>query len=165
MAVKVDIKDFPKVFKKYGKGLNNQFQLIVVEALIHAIPDLVQNSPVDTGHYASSWDIDFEKGKYASLGNHAPHAPIIEFGARPFTPPLPPLLAWAKRVLKDPSQPPNYSSEVWALAKGTQKKIAEVGMQPKHILTNEIPKIIQNIEKRVKGMELDPAKVKRPTDE
>jgi hypothetical protein len=54
-------------------------------------------------------------------------------------------LEWAKRVLQDPSQPPDYSPDVWALAKGTQKKIANVGIAPKHVLQNALPFIIENI--------------------
>lgn len=109
-----------------------------------SIPDLVAASPMDTGLYAQSWDFTVnEKG--VILGNYAPHAPIIEHGARPFTPPIRPLLAWAKRVLRDPSQPPNYSDEVWKLAIGTQKKIAREGMKPQKVMENMIPTIIENI--------------------
>jgi hypothetical protein len=109
-----------------------------------SIPYLVENSPVDTGLYAQSWD--FKKEEWgAVLGNYAPHSPMIEYGARPFTPPLKPLLAWAKRVLQDPSQPPNYSSDVWRLAKYTQSKIAREGMKPRAVMENAIPQIIENI--------------------
>lgn len=109
-----------------------------------SIPDLVKESPVDTGLYAQSWDMTVTE-KNVLLGNTAPHAPIIEYGARPFVPPIKPLLEWAKRVLKDPSQPPDYSSEVWALAKGTQAKIAKEGMKPQKVLENMLPTIIENI--------------------
>lgn len=109
-----------------------------------SIPDLVKASPVDTGLYAQSWDFTAnERG--VILGNYAPHAAVIEYGARPFTPPIKPLLEWAKRVLKDPSQPPEYSDRVWALAKGTQKKISEQGMKPQKVMENAIPTIIENI--------------------
>ena len=109
-----------------------------------SIPDLVAASPVDTGLYAQSWDMTVTE-KNILLGNTSPHSPIIEDGARPFTPPIKPLLEWAKRVLRDGSQPPNYSNEVWALARGTQKKISEQGMKPRKVLSNMIPSIIENI--------------------
>lgn len=115
-----------------------------VLGIAKAIPELVEKSPVDTGLYAQSWD--FTETEFGAIvGNYAPHAPIIENGARPFTPPIGPLLAWAKRVLRDASHPPDYSSDVWALAKGTQKKIASVGLEPKHIMEQMIPTIIENI--------------------
>jgi len=120
----------------------------VVSGVAKSIPDLVQASPVDTGLYAASWDFTVEE-KSVILGNYAPYAGIIEQGARPFTPPIGPLLAWAKRVLRDRSQPPDYSPEVWALARGTQNKIAAQGMQPRHILEKTLPKIMQNIKEEV----------------
>lgn len=125
------------------KHMENLHKATVL-GIAKAIPDLVEKSPVDTGLYAQSWD--FTETEFGAIvGNYAPHAPIIENGARPFTPPIGPLLAWAKRVLRDASQPPDYSSDVWALAKGTQKKIASVGLEPKHIMEQMIPTIIENI--------------------
>lgn len=119
-------------------------QKATVTGIARSLPDVVESSPVDTGLYAQSWMFtETEFG--AILANTAPHAPIIEFGARPFRPPMGPLLAWAKRVLQDSSQPPNYSSEVWALAKGTQNKIAREGMMPKKVMEKAIPGIIENI--------------------
>lgn len=116
----------------------------VVKACVETIPELVKNSPVDQGFYAQSWDVSRDPQSVV-LGNFAPHAPIIEFGARPFVCPLKPLLAWAKRVLQDPSQPPNYSPAVWRLARYTQKKIASVGIAPKHVLENEIPRLLDRV--------------------
>ncbi len=155
MAKKVDIKDFPKVFKKYGEKLQERFKMITVESILKSIPELVQNSPVDTGEYASSWDFSLIEEK-ATIGNYAPHAPIIEFGARPHRMPLKPLLAWAKRVLQDPSQPPSYSPEVQSLARAVQRKIAFHGQQPKHVLTKQIPKIIDDIKKASKTIDTTP---------
>ena len=140
----VKLENFANELKEFNMATIEQQKKAVSLGVMRSIPDLVAASPVDTGLYANSWDFT-QTENTAILGNYAPHAPIIEMGARPFTPPLAPLLAWAKRVLQDPSQPPNYSSEVWALAVGTQKKIAKVGMEPKHILENMIPKIIENI--------------------
>lgn len=116
----------------------------VIQGIAKSIPLLVEASPVDTGLYAQSWDFTYDE-KSAVLGNYAPHAPIIEDGARPFTPPIAPLLAWAKRILQDPSQPPEYSDAVWALAKYTQNKISEQGITPRHVLGNNLDAIIRNI--------------------
>ena len=133
-------------------GLDKQKEA-VSSGMLKSIPDLVRNSPVDTGLYAQSWSFTVSD-KVAILGNTAPHAPIIESGARPFVPPIGPLLRWAKRVLQDPSQPPNFSSEVWALAKGTQNKIAREGMKPRHVLENNFPKIIANIRREFERVNL-----------
>jgi hypothetical protein len=140
----VRLENFAHELKEFsGKTLEEQ-KRAVTAGVVKSIPDLVAASPVDTGQYAASWDFT-ETEKSVILGNFAPHAPMIEKGARPFTPPIGPLLAWAKRVLKSSSQPPNYDSEVWALAKGVQNKIAKEGMKPRNVLENMIPKIIENI--------------------
>jgi hypothetical protein len=148
----IDLKDFSKELKKWTEKNAALVRQVSIDEVHAAIPRLVEKSPIDTGLYAQSWgtDIDEEAG-LATIGNYAPHAGIIENGARPFTPPIKPLLAWAKRVLQDHSQPPNYSDDVWRLAKGTQKAIAERGLRPQHIMENEIPVIMENILKKLRG--------------
>lgn len=154
MAVKkVSLQDLGKEFEKLTKEDLVLLKQATLSGMAESVPSLVEKSPVDTGLYAQSWD--FSEAEFgAIIGNYAPHAPIIEYGARPFTPPISPLLAWAKRVLGDSSQPPDYSPEVWALAKGTQNKISSVGIAPKHIMEKEIPFIIERIKlefKKLKG--------------
>jgi len=142
----VQLKDFAKELGAYSNKQMSHFKKAVKVGVMQSIPNLVAASPVDTGLYASSWDMTVTESSVI-LGNYAPHAAIIEYGARPFTPPIGPLLAWAKRVLKDPSQPPEYSDQVWALARGTQKKIAREGMKPRGIMEKELPNIMMNIRK------------------
>jgi hypothetical protein len=147
----VNLRDFAKTIGAEGERQLAAVKKATLLGIARSVPMLVDKSPVDTGLYAASWDFsEMEFG--AVLGNYAPHAPIIEHGARPFTPPLGPLLAWAKRVLKDDSQPPGYSDRVWALAKATQRKIAAEGMQPRHILENAIPEILDNIRKEFEAI-------------
>lgn len=144
MSVKtVNLKDFGKELKKFQKMVIEEQKATIAKGIIDYFPEIIKMSPTDTGLYAQSWDLQ-ESEKSILLGNYAPHAPIIEYGARPFTPPLGPLLSWAKRVLKDPSQYP-YSDAVWGLAKYTQKKIAREGMKPHNIMEKAIPRIIENI--------------------
>lgn len=119
--------------------------------VLRSLRTLILKSPVDTGEYANSWDFT-ETEKSLILGNFSPHASVIEFGARPFTPPIGPLLAWAKRILQDPSQPPEYSSEVWAMARGVQNKISREGMKPKHVLQSTMPEIIDNIIQEIQSL-------------
>ena len=124
----VNLGDFSKVLGSDLKEKLKDQKQAVVDGMLKSLPELTADSPVDTGEYASSWDFSISE-KSAILGNFAPHAAIIEKGARPFRPPIRPLLAWAKRVLRSPSQPPDYDSEVWALARGVQKKIEAFGMK------------------------------------
>ena len=145
----VKLNEFSKVLKEFTHLTLEKQREGVASGLAKSIPDLVAASPVDTGLYSQSWDFTVDEKK-AVIGNYATHVPIFESGARPFTPPIGPLLAWAKRVLKSPSQPPDYDSEVWALAKGTQNKIREQGMKPRHVLENMLPKIIDNVREELK---------------
>jgi hypothetical protein len=145
----VKLENFSKEIGEFTKANLQQQQKAVFNGIVRSLPDLVAASPVDTGQYAASWDFTLSE-KMAVLGNYSPHAPIIERGARPFTPPIRPLLAWAKRVLGSSSQPPDYDSRVWGLARGTQQKIAREGMKPRHILEKMVPKIIENIKDELK---------------
>jgi hypothetical protein len=140
----VQLKEFPRVLEEFTHLSFKQIKKGVTSGVARSILDLVKASPVDTGLYAQSWAFTADEEKVV-LGNYAPHAPIIEYGTRKFMPPLKPLLDWAKRVLKDPGQPPDYSPHVWALARYTQHKISEEGIKPKHVLEKTLPKIIQNI--------------------
>lgn len=153
----VDLKDFAKEIGVYTDASIRDLRNATARGVARSIPDLVAASPVDTGLYAASWDFTVEE-EAVILGNYAPYAGIIEDGARPFTPPLGPLLAWAKRVKgmggkNDTGQPEtNYSPEVWALAKYVQKKIADEGMKPRHVMQNTLPKIMLNIKAEMKRL-------------
>lgn len=144
MAKQVKLEDLSKAIKNYTSYSLKKRKQAVIMGIQKSIPDLVAASPVDTGNYAQSWAMNVTETS-AIIGNFAPYAGIIENGARPHTPPIGPLLAWAKRVLQSSSQPPDYDKEVWALAIGVQKKIEAHGQAPRHILENMIPKIIENI--------------------
>jgi hypothetical protein len=151
----VDLEDFSRQLGAWSKASLEKKRKAVASGVAKSIPDLVAASPVDTGLYAASWDFKVSDMSVV-LGNYAPYAGIIEYGARPFTPPIGPLLAWAKRVLTgvkgvSTGQPEtSYSPEVWRLAKGVQNKIAREGMAPRHMMENEIPQILQNIREELK---------------
>lgn len=158
----VQLSDFSKVLDGFSKKTLKEQKAAVARGLARSIPDLVAASPVDTGLYAASWDFHVDD-LAGIIGNYAPYAGIIEDGARPFTPPIEPLLQWAHRVLNgtgaERGQPltkseiestgnksiSGYSSDEWALAKGAQKAIAQRGMIPHHIMRDAIPQIIENI--------------------
>ena len=150
----INLKDFSKELGDFSSRSLKEQQQAAARGIARSIPDLVAASPVDTGLYAASWDFTVLEESII-LGNYAPYAGVIEYGARPFTPPIGPLLAWAKRVLSgvkglDTGQPEtDYSPEVWALAKHTQAKITEFGMQPRHIMENAIPTILANIKEEL----------------
>ena len=146
----VDLDKFSDALGDFAKLSLEKKRKAVVGGIARSIPDLVAASPVDTGMYADSWDFTIQE-KSVILGNYAPYAGVIEYGARPHPTPIGPLLDWAKRVLQSPSQPPKYEPKVWALAKAVQRKLAERGQEPKHIMENAIPMIIENIKKELEN--------------
>lgn len=146
MATKVvSLEKFADEMKAYNKKSMVKYKKAIIDALLKSIPRLVKQSPVDTGLFAQSWDLIVTE-KSAIIGNYAPHAAVIEFGARPFTPPIGPLLAWAKRVLKQSE----INDACWALARYTQNKIAEEGMKPRFILTNSLDSIMEDVRMNMK---------------
>lgn len=145
MAKVVSLDKFANELKGYSEKNIKKFKEAVVESMAENMDDLVANSPVDTGLYAQSWRMEVSE-KRALLGNFAPYAPMIEFGTRPFTPPLKPLLEWAKRVLKKPE----IDDDCYQLAVGVQNKISEVGLEPKHVLGDTIDNIIEDIRRKMK---------------
>lgn len=150
MSKTINLADFSKELTRYSEDHIDIVKAAVARGIMRSIPELVRQSPVDTGLYANSWDYH-EGEKAVTVGNTAPHAPIIEYGARPHKMPIKPLLDWAKRVLQDSSQPPKYSPQVWELAVGTRNKIAKFGQVPQHIMERNIPMILGNIEMELKG--------------
>jgi hypothetical protein len=145
----IKLSEFSKELGRFNETQIEKVKNAITKGIFRSIPELVRSSPVDTGQYANSWDYIKDENSI-TVGNFAPHAPIIEYGTRPYTPPIKPLLEWAKRVLRDSSQPPEYSSDVWQLAKGTQIKISKYGQVPKHIMENNISVILENIEMELK---------------
>lgn len=149
MVKQVSLDDFADELRDLSKQGIKKFKFSVIDALYKNLYNLVAASPIDTGLYAQSWRVE-ETEKSALLGNIAPHAGIIEFGSRPYKPPLSPLLAWARRVLQESEN----TDKVWALAKYTQAKIEAEGQKPKFILTNQLQDIVADIKKNMKGMKL-----------
>lgn len=145
MAKVVPLDKFAKELKDYSEKNIKAFKKAVVDAMTDELPRIVAASPVDTGLYAQAWSMTVTE-KSAMLGNTAPYAAMIEFGTRPFTPPIKPLLEWARRQL----QKSEIDSECWALAKGVQNKISEQGIEPKHILGDAIDRIINDIRLKMK---------------
>lgn len=140
----VNLADFSDELGDFAKVSLEKQKKAVIAGCARSLGDLAAASPVDTGLYAGSWDMTVEEWGVI-IGNYAPYAGVIEYGSRPFTPPIGPLLAWAKRVTQSSSQPPDYDSHCWALAKYVQNKIKAQGMKPRHVMENLIPKIIENI--------------------
>lgn len=148
----VSLNDLARELGVFSESHIQDLKTATVRGIARSVPDLVEKSPVDTGLYAQSWYFkETELG--AILGNSAPYSGIVEYGMRPgYWVPIKPLLAWAKRVLKDPSQPPDYSSEVKSFAYAVQKKIHNEGIDPRWVMRDAIPEVIENIKQEYRNL-------------
>jgi hypothetical protein len=133
-----------------------------------------RSGPRDTGAYRLGWETRRRVGGRGARGsaprvelvNTTPYSGIIEQGARPFWPPLAPLLEWARRkagalalgghfslsarsftARKDGSLKfrgsaslnTEDSAEVMAFARGVQRKIARDGLPAHWIMRRHLP--------------------------
>ena len=149
-AKTISLKDFSKLFGKDEKFLRKNLKRVkdaVYDGALRSVKPLAEKSPVDTGLYASSWEVDKRGGKdpvEIVIGNTAPYAYTIEFGAPPHKPPVLAIQEWAARKLQKPINDPEVKRLTW----GTVNKIKEKGQDPKYILTKGIEEIIlPNIKK------------------
>lgn len=94
-----------------------------------------KDSPVDRGEYKHGWSVRRALGNHPHLANDAPHAGIIELGARPHWAPFAPLYEWAQRKAADIGIAP---PDVYGFAKAVQAKIAAEGQAPKFIMRNRL---------------------------
>lgn len=78
----------------------------------------------------------------------APHAAVMNDGARPFKPPLWPLVEWAVRKFSI------TQSEAYAVAKSVQKKIMAEGIEPRHYFDKAMKRIEEIVNEEVQR-ELD----------
>ena len=80
----VNLGNFASELEEFSDNHVEDLKDATFKGIVNSVPGLIKASPVDTGQYASSWDF-FETELGIVLGNFAPHAAIIEKGARPFT--------------------------------------------------------------------------------
>lgn len=98
------------------------------QGLIHTIKGLVKK------------EVD---GYRIEVGSNKPYALFVHDGTKPHWAPLKPLHDWAKQKL------PVTDKEAWAVAKGTQKKIAREGTKAKPFLAVAVRAHINTIAKRI----------------
>lgn len=114
---------------------------------------------VDTGLYKNSFEV-IDNREEVRLENGAPYAGVVEQGARPFTPPLEPLIAWAERKAADigivtqagnPGQfregryrgraslTDNSRQAAKKIARAIQKKFQREGYRPRYVMKKRLP--------------------------
>lgn len=130
------------------KGLRSAAMRGVAE-VAEQINAVTPYPPIDTGELARSVAYSsLERG--GRCGVDAPHAAVMEEGARPFTPPLAPLEAWARRKFSVDDQ------EAKRIARAVQGKIRRYGIAPRHYFRASMVMIrryaVIEVERELKGL-------------
>jgi hypothetical protein len=159
------------------------------EAATKTLRKLRRAGPVDRGDYRLGWSVKVGRGSIGSsrkgasgapevqLRNDAPHAGIIERGARPFWPPEQPLIDWAERKAGDlslagffeiaagsfktrkdgslgykgrASLKDDDKKQVRRFARAVRFAISRRGLPPHYIMRRHIPYTIIKLDKAVK---------------
>jgi len=115
----------PKMESAIVKGLQSA-ALRMPEVIREELHQTMPHPAIATGELARSTKVDLLHDG-AIVGMDAPHAAIIEEGARPHFPPLQPLRDWV-RVKGFASDPDEVDSIAYAVA----KKISKRGIEPRH---------------------------------
>ena len=127
----------------------------IVEAAHLGAEIIARAAPVDLGSLKSSIHVE-SLPTGARIVIDAPHAAAVEFGSRPHTPPLAPLIAWVKRhraafgiagrgTKRDTRGRFTASPEVIAAARAIQRKISIYGTKPRYFVRNSIPALVRAI--------------------
>lgn len=99
------------------------------EAALLGAEVVAGNAPVDLGILRASVHAK-RTAKGAEIVVDAPHAAVVELGARPHWTPIQPLLDYAKR--KGAESP-------WAMARSIQERIATEGQRPRMFVRRSLP--------------------------
>ncbi len=125
----------PNMEEAVIKGLRSASQrgvAVVVQSI--NTPTAMTHAAVDTGSLARSVEAsDLPRGGVISVD--APHAAAMEFGTRPFYPPLQPLVDWAQRKFGVGEE------EAKGIAFAVREHIATWGMEPRHYLKRSMGRI------------------------
>lgn len=139
----------PKIEAAVIRGLRSgalRLQGMVVEEIDAASP----YPAVDRGELRGSVEYATESDG-AVVYVDAPHAAHLEYGTRPFWPPLAPIKRWVLRkgFAED-------EEEAEGIARAVQRKIAEEGIEPRGYMAKAfqrvVPVVIQEVEKQLDGI-------------
>jgi len=147
VSIKVDIRDLHKYLARDIKKATKAIEEGQAAAAQRGRTVLVRKTPVDTGQMKGAW-----KAGKDYIHNDAPHAGIVEKGARPHKVSragIESLTEWARRQLGLPDD--QAKSVAWAVAKKLEKE-GQKGTFFVEELTPKIAKMLQQeVERRLKA--------------
>ena len=137
----VTLEQFTKELGQLPKDLETAIVRGLRSAAARGVGEVVQaintaspHPPVDTGGLARSVEhSNLPKGGRIEVD--APHAAVMENGARPFWPPIEPLEDWAKRKFGVDDE------EAEEIARAVQIKSATFGIEPRHYFRTAMVRI------------------------
>lgn len=125
-------REFARKFREIEMRRPAAVERGIVSAALLGAELLAARAPKDLGILKrSARAVPQSPGAYIVLD--APHAGIVERGARPHWAPIGPLLAWAKRH--------TGPADAYRLAKAVQAKIARVGQRPTYFVRRSLPEL------------------------
>lgn len=148
---KISIDDFAKHIKKHTVDeLKKTVIKAVYSGVLRSQERLNKETPVDTGHLLASWRIEkHPTGPEPSviIGNEAKYAGVVlEHGAKPFDPPIKPLLEWVARKFKKPKDSAFVHRVAWAI----KYKIKNKGIPARKIFSKAIDNyILPNVKREL----------------
>lgn len=145
-TINVSAKDYQKVFQANERARVQRVKGAMVEAAALGAEIVAGRVPVDQGQLKAS--VHATPSPPEIIAN-APHAAIIENGARPHWPPIAPLVEWIERHRIDLGI--EDDSDVVGLAHAIAAKIAEEGAEPHWFMRgslDDLRKILKEIVER-----------------
>lgn len=140
MSIKISPKELAGKLKAHNEEAKKALRRGANSAAHRAVLLLKEKSPVDQGQYRNAWQVKRGADGMPSIGNDAPHAGIIERGARPHPVSeegIEALTAWAMRRLGLDEK------EARGVAFAIAKKLRERGQEPKWIVRNAMNEIVK----------------------
>jgi hypothetical protein len=149
-VIHLNPEEVPAVLAGHAKNMPHAFHKAALKAAHRARARLVRESPVYTGQFKNSWKvIDFGSPAGATVRNDAPHAGIIEKGARPHKVSregFEAIKAWARKKLIGRSSRKNFLAAGGKLSKAA---LSTTGKKGKHWADVEAERIAWAIVKKL----------------
>ena len=184
MAVQVPADKIGAVLQAGNAAQKKALLELVHDEVLHAdrfvakaIRDTKPFKPVDTGQYAASTRTEISPTG-GMVYNNAPHAAIIEYGARPHWAPLAPLYWWAYRKFRVSLKFEHASlrmaphrrgsrflakfstyreREAMNIARAVQRSIAKRGQHPRHVFARATDDMKLSMARALKRLRRHPA--------
>lgn len=140
MTIETDAKNFGRIFLGRELAVVDEYHAALIRAAQEGVRILRSVLPIDQGDLRKETHLEME-GASPVIVEDQPYAAAQEVGTRPFTPPLDPLIAWARRQAPNIGLDAQDDDEIEQFARAVQAKIAAVGITAKWSTRDAMPKL------------------------